>query len=371
MGTLYLVRALLPEFFGELALVLAIIGMLDLCSPLAVPVAYVQEKETDTLFQSAYGLAIRVGFIPVFLAIAIFYPVTILYNEKIALFVVLVSLSRPFTSMSSVLLARMEKGKEFGKSYIIRGSGLVLSLATATLMAANGFEEKSLIARELLGGIFVYIAARLYYRRAIPWDRNKEESKRLLKYSITQMFSRGSELLYMKVPLLLIGSLYGTVTLGLFVQAFYLVSIMNTALAPMTQQVALVFYSEAKNNSQSPHKQISIISWVSLALALPVSLVLLIYPTEVLSILYGEKWLDASGYLQGFAVFGCILPIFNNLKAYFYSVNKSILIGWTYIVCLMIALCLVQVIGIEYIFSASMAFGLVVLMFKKSRVQFQ
>ena len=69
--------------------------------------------------------------------------------------------------------------------------------------------------------------------------------------------------LYSVIPIafIAIGSLYGTIKLGMFSQAFYLVSLTNTALSPITEKVAMVTYSNFKNENEDPKRQID---WISL-----------------------------------------------------------------------------------------------------------
>ena len=63
------------------------------------------------------------------------------------------------------------------------------------------------------------------------------------------------------IAFIAIGSLYGTIILGIFKQVFYSVTLTNTALRPMTEKVAMVTYSNSKNENEDPKRQVD---WISL-----------------------------------------------------------------------------------------------------------
>jgi len=151
----------------------------------------------------------------------------------------------------------------------------------------------------------------------------------------------------------------------MFSQAFYLVSLTNTALSTITEKVAMVTYSNSKNENEDPKRQVDWISLLSFALSAPIALVLFIYSEEILMFLYGEKWIGASPYLKGLAVFGCLIPIFSNLKTYFWSIRKTLFVGWVYIVALFGVLLLLKFSSIDYVYSLSITAGVLILYFKR------
>ena len=70
------------------------------------------------------------------------------------------------------------------------------------------------------------------------------------------LFSRGAEILYFKVPILFLASTLDKFSLGLFTQSFYLITLIATALNPITEKVAFVFYSNDKNNDNDENDNV-------------------------------------------------------------------------------------------------------------------
>ena len=73
-----------------------------------------------------------------------------------------------------------------------------------------GYEERSLIAREFLGEFFLFVIARNRLKIKFKVKFDIVEIKELVKYSFKMLVSRGTELAYYKLPVLLIGYIYGS-----------------------------------------------------------------------------------------------------------------------------------------------------------------
>jgi hypothetical protein len=63
------------------------------------------------------------------------------------------------------------------------------------------------------------------------------------------------------IAFIAIGSLYWTIILGISKQVFYSVTLTNTVLRPITEKVAVVTYSNSKNENEDPKRQVD---WISL-----------------------------------------------------------------------------------------------------------
>jgi len=354
LGQLVLMRLLEPDDFGTFALVMSIAGMIDLFVSFSVPMAYIKERETDTLFKSACVLSSVVGFLPILIAIIAYFPLTYYYDPLIAKYLLLVTLAKPFFALSAIMIASVEKQAEFGKSYLLRGGAVSTSLIIAILLAYLGFHELSLIAREILSAVLLFCIVKLYLKIPFSFEFDKKEVRQLLSYSSKMIVSRGAEVGYFKIPFLLIGSLFGTATLGYFSQAFYLISLVSTALNPITEKVAFVFYSQMEGTKGN----FTVINLVILAISLPVSLALFVYPEEIITFIYGEKWVLSSEYVRYLALFGFVLPFFNNLKSYLYSKSLNNVVTFSYVLSLLVSFLLIYLEFILYSYPVSILFGL-------------
>ncbi|WP_339386215.1 oligosaccharide flippase family protein [Vibrio caribbeanicus] len=354
LGQLVLVRLLRPEDFGVFALVMSISAMIDLFVSFSIPMAYIKERETESLFKSACFLSLVVGFLPLLVSSVAYFPLSHHYDPKIAQYLLIVTLTKPFFSLSAIMIASVEKKAQFGKSYLLAGLSMSSSLVIAISLAYLGFDEISLIVREVLRGVILFFIVKAYLRIPLSFSFDKSEIKRLLSFSSKMILSRGSEVGYFKIPFLLIGSTFGTVTLGYFSQAFYLVSLVSTALNPITEKVAFVFYSQMERSKHN----FRTINIIILSISFPISIALFTFPGEIISTIYGDKWLESSEYVRYLAIFGFVLPFFNNHKSFLYSegLNNIVTVAYLFSLCLLIYLLHIDLL--VYAYPASIAFGL-------------
>lgn len=334
-GGIFLARALTPELFGEIALVLSILALLELVFTLSVNAAYIVTPQTPTLFSSAIILTLISWAILFCVMIIILLPLSYYYDNTIVEFLALLVSIRVFSYTAGVYLANFDKNLQVFKSSIISGSASSMSLLLAIYVATTDQKEISLLVRELSGGILVWISVLIFSKEKFKFSYQKKEITLLFHYSVKMFFSKAAETAYFKLPFFLIGSLFGTATLGLISQMFYLVSLPNTALSALTDKVAFTFYAKYNINKTSKNLMLYTNMFIIL-LTLPTAILTYIYGYEILFHLYGKKWIDGFVYLQYLSIMIILLPLFHNLRTYFYTISKNHIVTLTYIIALII-----------------------------------
>lgn len=367
LGQIALARLLTPENFGVMVLALAIVEILKIIFGFSVSMAYIKAKDSDTLFGSALYLAFLGWLGMMLMSILLFFPLEYFYSTKIAIFVCIITFFSLLTSLSYVIEADMEKSLHFKKSSFIVGISSAIGMLFAISFAYYGFSEKSLLIREIIAPIVLFIISIYYSAKKIHFKHNVNEVKKMFSYTTKMLFSRGSEIMYLKAPMLLISFLFGSASLGLISQMIYLAQLPSVALGPIATKVSFVFYSHHQTETSHLRKGKNLISFFLLLLALPISLLFFFYSTELLQLLWGEKWVSGDKYLQQLAIFTLFFPLFNNLKTYAYSQDKNHLVTQSYILGSFILGCLIlwlpaQYIGIAY--TVSMSFLLLWIIFK-------
>lgn len=331
-GQIFLARLLAPEHFGIIALALSIVSLFDLFLSFSFGMAYINTRQSKNLFSSALFLSIILSLVMLLCGVILYFPIGYFYDFETALFVLLIIASKLFTSISRIIIADLEKNLDFIRSSIVSGFGGTIALIVAVYMAYDGYNEFSLLFRELLSAVFVYLLSRFFSNvRLTPLNYSRREIAILMRYSIKMFFSRGSEILFFKIPFLIIGTLYSQHTLGLISQMFYLALLYNTALGSLTEKVAFVFFSKFKRDRAKSTKGLKYINFTNIILGIPVFLLIYTYPQELLKLLWGEKWIEGSEMLKSLAVFAILLPTFNSLKSYYYGLGKNSVIVFTYI----------------------------------------
>jgi O-antigen/teichoic acid export membrane protein len=375
---LILVRLLVPEDFGLFALGLSIAEILFIFFSFSFSMAVIQIQEAEDLFDTAFYLSIFSGILILTIGgiisifISQFYP-----TSSVIAFFILCAL-QPLQGCSSIYSASMEKELQFKKNAIARGLATNISGFGAIFFAYQGYGVWSLVGREVISALLMLVGMRLFADYRFKGRFNKNTAKKLINFGYKMPFSRGSEIIYHRIPNFFIGTFAGTRALGLFSQTYYLANLPNTVLSPFSQNVAFATYSKIQGEKDKLNKAFYITNYFFIRLLIPLMLILFLYSKETLRILYGEKWLEGSSMLKYFAIYAVFLPLFSNIKILTYSLGRLsdvILAHLSEIlllsICIFIALCSGIIYLVAFGYSVSLLFGLFVLFYflKKAKVK--
>ena len=361
LGQLVLARLLVPEHLGTYAVVLSLYSLLDSFVGFSVPMAYIQAKDTESLFGSALRLTLITSGISLVGSLCMYFIVKTVYDPSIALYLLLIGLPKPLNAIGNLILSDLEKQINFSKTYIIRGLSLAISMLGAVSLAYLGFEEKSLILREIISCCVLYLFAVLLNSRKINFYYEQKEIKLMLIFSVKMLMSRGAEIAYFKIPILMIAAIRDSHILGLFTQAFYLASLISTALNPITEKVGYVFYSKLARSSSADLKTYNHITFIILGVSIPCFCCLYVFSAEIVYFVYGDKWIEAAPIIKTLSPLVLILPLFNNLKSFLYSQDKSIFVTLAYIISMLTCTLLLALGYLGLAFTVSLMIGLIIL----------
>ena len=327
---LILVRLLNPEDFGLFALGLSIAEILFIFFSFSFSMGVIQIQETEDLFDTAFYLSLISGTLILIiggiisLILSRFYPL-----PSIVAFFILCILQL-FQGCSSIYSASMEKELQFKKNALVRGLATNFSGFGAVLLAYLGYGVWSLIGREVISALLMLFGMRFFADYRFKGRFNKNTAKKLIDFGYKMLLSRGLEIVYHRVPNFFIGVFAGTKALGLFSQTYYLASLPNALLTPATTYVAFPTYSKIASDKKKIGKAFFLTNYFFIRLLVPLMLILFLFPTEVLSILYGEKWIEASSILRFFSVYAMFLPLFSNAKTFLYSIGEILEVTKSY-----------------------------------------
>lgn len=362
---LVLVRLLVPEDFGLFALGLSIAEILFIFFSFSFSMAVIQIQEAEDLFDTAFYLSLISGFLILLIGGVISICISSHYPLPSVLAFFILCALQPLQGCSYIYSASMEKKLQFKKNAFVRGIATNFSGFGAILLAYLGFGVWSLVGREIITALLMLMGMRWFSDYRFHQKFNKETARKLLSFGYKMLFSRGLEIIYHRVPNFFIGTFAGTRALGLFSQTYYLANLPNTILTPATTNVAYPTYSKIQNDEEKMSKAFSITNYFFVRLLIPLMPILFLYPTEVLRVLYGEKWIGASLVLRYFSIYATFLPLFSNAKTFLYSLGRLLDVSKSYLgqigcisIGLFIALFYNKVSFVALAYSLSVVFGL-------------
>jgi len=327
---LILVRLLIPEDFGLFALGLSVAEILFIFFSFSFSMGVIQIQEAEDLFDTAFYLSLTSGIIILIFGGIISFFISNYYPLKsVVAFFILCAL-QPLQGCSSIYSASMEKELLFKKNALVRGMATNFSGFGAILLAYLGYGVWSLVGREVISALLMLFGMRYFSYYRFKGRFNKNTARKLIEFGYKMLLSRGVEIVYHRFPNFLIGTFIGTKPLGFFSQTYYLASLPNALLTPVTTYVAFPTYSKIAKDKEKIGKAFFLTNYFFIRFLVPLMLILFLFPTEVLSILYGRKWIEASSMLRFFSVYAICLPLFSNAKTFLYSMGELLNVSKTY-----------------------------------------
>lgn len=295
---LILVRLLVPEDFGLFALGLSAANMLFIFISLSFSMGVIQIKDAEDLLDTALWLSIISGVVILLVGgIASMMLIRHYPLQSVLAFFMLCAL-QILQGCSSVYSASMEKEVQFKKVAVVRGIATNFSGIMAGVMAYAGLGMWSLVGREILSATFMFIGMTMAASYSFARKFNRQTAKKLIDFAFKRVFIRGLEIAYFNGPIFLMGNLTSPEKLGFFTQAFYLAGLPNTLLSPVQQNVAFSVYSKVSEQKQKLQQALDLNLFLAVLFVMPVSIVVYLFPEQILTMLFGVKWVESSTALQ-------------------------------------------------------------------------
>jgi len=319
--SIFLARLLEPADFGLLALAMVGIGLSSLLYEAGFPNIIIQSKSiSQEQLSTVFFLNLALGGLCSGLIFFLAPAIAVLFNQpELSLLVQVLSLLPLLESSKVVHVAMAQRGLKLHIIALVRFSVSAISLLVALVLAFRGFGVWSLVVKTYLGSGLAVIV----YWFVSPWRPTRQYSfasvRNDLRYGATMLGSSAITRIFNQLDTILIGKFFSAELLGLFNRAK---SLMNLLVKYISSSISAVYYplvSRLQDDAQRLAKMTQLnLTLISMVL-FPVSVLLWLTAPELISLLYGEKWLPAVKFLR--------LILFAVHMSPFASILASILAG--------------------------------------------
>lgn len=303
-GQLFLVRLLLPEYFGVFAIISFIVTTVDFLLDLGLTQAVIQNKtritkeQLSTIFYIKFGIAL--GFIILFYFISPFFKLIYhqLTDENITMVRVLstIFLIRP---IQSNIISMMDRELEYKIISLIDVIGISFYYLAAIILALLNFQVWSFIYAILIKEI-IEVALALRFRFWMPtFHFSIKKTKKLLKFGLYYQIGSVLFLLHNSMIPLIGGLRFSSNIIGLLDWSRSIALLPNT-ISENFGRVAMSGMSRIQERvdliSLSINKSVSLLNII-------VFLFLVIvggFGREIILYVFTEKWLPALPALYWF-----------------------------------------------------------------------
>lgn len=323
-GGIVLARLLNPDDFGTFALAATVMAFVDIRSKLQLEQKYLRDPDQltngrDTFFTLITGLtAISSG-----LLFATALGVVWFNRPDVAVCLVGMGLLYLVDPLATTIRLSIEKRVTFRAIAIIQTTTSLAQFTTTLIGAAAHLGVWSLLFGQATGVLLNLLmlmrisSERPTFRLDLPLAR--EYLSWGLKYGVVSSLS-GTIL--GQFDNLAIGLIGGTAALGFYDRAYRTSSWSTILISASLGRISLPTYAQLQSDLTRLSKAFSLMMWMVLTLATPISLVFLLTAPDLVPTLYGEKWLPSVPILQWLAVFAVCRPLLDDTVSILLATNR-------------------------------------------------
>ncbi len=329
-SSIILARILSPSEIGVYSVAASLIALAQAVRDFGVGQYIIQEHDlTQDRIRSAFAAALIVAFSLAILTAAFATPAAEFFKEngiRNVLFVLALNfLVIPFGQISLACLQREMKFSQIAQSKIF--SAIIYAVVVLWL-AYQGHSYMSLAWASLAATIASVVVATIYRPKYLPWRPGFSQMRRIMTFGSLSVGSNLAAAFAKGTPDLVIGRLMNMETVGLLSRANGLVEIFNQGVMNAVWAVALPHFSKTVRDGGDLKIEYLRSATMLTGVAWSFFVFLAIMAEPLISILYGEKWLDCVplvkwvcfGYIAiaPFYLYGSILVATGNIKLNLY-----------------------------------------------------
>lgn len=303
-----LARLLSPEDFGLMGILMLIIGFAQSFSDLGISAAIVAKQDiSDNTLSSLYWLNVLFGIV---LYIIIYFSIPIIlhfFNEAKLIQLIPIG-SLLFILGSGGVQFQMLLQKELLFSILSR-IDMLSALVGALVTIAAAFYALgvwSLVYGQLSGAL-IRLLLLLYIAFLEKWlpkcHFSYEEVKPFLSFGLYQMGERCINYFNSKSDQMLIGSILGTSTLGLYNFANNLVFQPSLRIFPVIINVMFPIFAKIQHDTKKMQNAYIKLLKILVALHSPIMVFMCILSPVIIPYVFGDKWNDSIYIVQVLSIY--------------------------------------------------------------------
>lgn len=287
-----LARLIVPEDFGSLAILNAVIGFATIFVESGASTALIQKKELDgqDIFTAQLiSVVVAVAFCGILIFAAT--PIAEYYNSPdLAKPLCVISVVLIFNSFNSVFSALLVREMEFKKLFFRTVTVLPISGTIGILLAYKGLGIWALVLYQICTTALNSLVFALFSRTKFTFKFSWEKAKQVYSFGIKILLSGIVNSIYDTVRTLVIGGKYSKADLAYYDRAYtysrYTVQIVNTTIT----SVALPLFSKQQDSVDTIKNSARKIIRLSAFVMFPVLTGLAAISKPLIITLLTEKW---------------------------------------------------------------------------------
>lgn len=324
-----LARILTPAQFGVFGIAAFALAFVEIVTETGINVFLIQEKKKiDDYIHTAWIVSIIRGII-ISVVIILSAPfIASFFNSPESYFLLVLIGAVPFIrGFINPAIIKFQKELEFQKEFWFRLFVFFIDAATAIVLVFLIREPIGLVWGLIAGALLEVALSFLLVKPTPHFVFERERIMRVVGRGKWVTFAGIFDYLFRNLDDMSVGKLLNTSSLGLYQMAYKLSELPITEISVVISKVTFpVFIKISTDSKRLRTAFLKTMIGIS-GLIIPIGLLLILFPREIIKVALGSQWLDAAAVLQILAVFGIFRALSGSISILFLAVQKQELVS--------------------------------------------
>lgn len=320
-----LARIFSPAQFGIYGIASLVLGFLEMLTETGINIFLIQKQEkVDKYIDSAWVVSIVRGII---ISLIIFLAAPIIANyfdnsgsTLIIRLISLVPLIRGFINPSCV---KYQKNLEFKKQFFYDSSLFIVDFVIAIALGLITKSENSLVFAMIGSTLLEVVLSFIFFDPKPKFIFDKEKTMEVINRGKWITGAGIFNYLFQNLDDIVVGKMMGAGNLGVYQLSYKVSTLPVSEVGEVFNKVTFPIYSTMKDDPKRIKKTFLKTLLVICLFVIPFGLTVFYFPTQIVNILLGEKWLVAVPVLQILAIFGVLKAITNSFFSLFLGIDRQ------------------------------------------------
>lgn len=319
-----LARFLGPADFGVFALVTTTVNTLETLTGTGFSYAFINLQSEISLFAKTFwviniirGLILSLVTIGVASSLEVFFQIPSLSSLLFT-----ASLIPLLKGIQNPAVMVFQKNLEFHKEFLFRFLPTIINTIFTFILVLYFRSASALVYGLIISTLFETIISFIIIKSSFSSPFSIKKAKKIFFYS--KWLTTGSIFDYLtgQIDNMFVGKMFGSGALGLYDFAFRLANVAFSEITDIISRVMFPAYAQIKNDIEKLQK---IFIKHTIAVSLPtlgITLLFLLFPSEIITIVFGPQWKDATEILRILSIYGCIHAITGPAGPLFLAIGR-------------------------------------------------
>ncbi len=309
-ASIIIARLLTPEEIGVFSVAISLIGFAHLIRNFGIGEYLIQEKNlTPSKTRSAFTLTLLLAWI---LAAIIYFSrqsVAAFYNEPgIARVFEIITINFILIPFGANSISIMRRNMRFDQIMLINLMSALVGASTGVICALKGMSYLSLAWGAIAGTSITILGAIFYSPKEFIFRPGFSDLKAVIHYGSFSSINQILQHLSTTAPDIILGKLQNMYSVGIFSRATGTLNIIATILVNGIRPILMPYFAQIdRENKQLDEQYLKLVSIATLIIW-PVIILAIFLAPNIISLLYGDQWLEAVPILQILAFEGFLWP---------------------------------------------------------------